>query len=102
MDWLKKYTFPAETSFQDIEAARHRYSLLVKRFLANGTTTAMYYGSLHLEPNTVLVDTIEQLGQRAVVGKVSWCPGWWLCGWGQWWWTAQVTCTFQGPSLASS
>ncbi|KAG2495263.1 hypothetical protein HYH03_006536 [Edaphochlamys debaryana] len=71
MDWLKKYTFPAECSFQDLDAASHRYALLVKRFLANGTTTAMYYGSLHLAPNTVLVDTIERLGQRAVVGKVN-------------------------------
>ncbi|PNH11926.1 Guanine deaminase [Tetrabaena socialis] len=71
MDWLEKYTFPSECSFRDLEAAQHRYSLLVKRFLANGTTTAMYYGSLHLAPNTVLVDTIEALGQRAVVGKVN-------------------------------
>ncbi|GFR42050.1 hypothetical protein Agub_g2866 [Astrephomene gubernaculifera] len=71
MEWLKKYTFPAEGSFRDLDAAHHRYSLLVKRFLANGTTTAMYYGSLHLDPNTVLVDTIERLGQRAVVGKVN-------------------------------
>ncbi|GIL58834.1 hypothetical protein Vafri_13806 [Volvox africanus] len=71
MEWLRKYTFPAECSFQDLEAARHRYSLLVKRFLANGTTTAMYYGSLHLQPNLVLVDSIERLGQRAVVGKVN-------------------------------
>ncbi|GLC37407.1 hypothetical protein PLESTM_000580300 [Pleodorina starrii] len=71
MEWLKKYTFPAECSFQDLEAARHRYSLLVRRFLANGTTTAMYYGSLHLQPNLVLVDSIERLGQRAVVGKVN-------------------------------
>jgi hypothetical protein len=70
MEWLEKYTFPAERGFQDLEAARHRYELLVKRFLSNGTTTAMYYGSLHLEPNLVLVDTIERLGQRAVVGKV--------------------------------
>lgn len=70
MEWLKKYTFPAECSFQDLAAAAHRYSLLVKRFLSNGTTTAMYYGSLHLAPNKVLVDTIEALGQRAVVGKV--------------------------------
>ncbi|EFJ44340.1 hypothetical protein VOLCADRAFT_65103 [Volvox carteri f. nagariensis] len=71
MEWLRKYTFPAETSFQDLDAARQRYSLLVKRFLANGTTTAMYYGSLHLQPNLVLVDSIERLGQRAVVGKVN-------------------------------
>lgn len=71
MDWLKKYTFPTESSYKDLDAANHRYSLLVKRFLANGTTTAMYYGSLHLAPNKVLVDTIQRLGQRAVVGKVS-------------------------------
>ena len=42
----------------------------VKRFLSNGTTTATYFGSLHLKPNLVLVDTIIALGQRAVVGKV--------------------------------
>ena len=49
---------------------QHRYDLLVKRFLANGTTTATYFGSLHLEPNLVLVNSIIRLGQRAVVGKV--------------------------------
>ena len=49
---------------------QHRYALLVKRFLGNGTTTATYFGSLHLEPNLVLVDAIIRLGQRAVVGKV--------------------------------
>lgn len=42
----------------------------IKRFLFNGTTTAMYHGSLHLAPNKVLVDRILALGQRAVVGKV--------------------------------
>ncbi|GFH31311.1 guanine aminohydrolase, partial [Haematococcus lacustris] len=41
------------------------------RFLSNGTTTATYFGSLHLEPNKVLVDVIAELGQRAVVGKVN-------------------------------
>lgn len=43
----------------------------MKRLLANGTTTATYFGSLHLEPNKILVDTIIKLGQRAVVGKVG-------------------------------
>lgn len=71
MEWLKKYTFPAESSFTDLEAAHYRYNLLVKRFLANGTTTATYFGSMHLEPNKVLVDSVIDLGQRAVVGKVN-------------------------------
>eukprot|EP00798_Chlamydomonas_sp_ICE-L_P022725 gene22725-29885_t len=71
MEWLQKYTFPVERSYEDAEAAKYRYNLLVKRFLSNGTTTATYFGSLHLQPNLILVDTIEALGQRAVVGKVN-------------------------------
>ncbi|KAL6750281.1 hypothetical protein V8C86DRAFT_2816921 [Haematococcus lacustris] len=71
MEWLRKYTFPVESSYQDVAAAKYRYPLLVKRFLSNGTTTATYFGSLHLEPNKVLVDVIAELGQRAVVGKVN-------------------------------
>ncbi|GAX82583.1 hypothetical protein CEUSTIGMA_g10009.t1 [Chlamydomonas eustigma] len=71
MEWLRKYTFPSEESYKDREAAQHRHALLVKRFLSNGTTTATYFGSLHLEPNKILVDSILALGQRAVVGKVN-------------------------------
>lgn len=71
MEWLRKYTFPTEASYQDVDAAHHRYNLLVKRFLSNGTTTATYFGSLHLEPNKVLVDSVLALGQRAVIGKVN-------------------------------
>ncbi|MEW5318752.1 MAG: hypothetical protein WDW38_009947 [Sanguina aurantia] len=71
MEWLKQYTFPAEESCKDLDSAQYRYDLLIKRFLFNGTTTAMYHGSLHLAPNKVLVDRILALGQRAVVGKVN-------------------------------
>lgn len=68
--WLQKYTFPIESSHSDPEHSLYRYGRLVRRFLANGTTTAAYFGSLHLQPNKVLVDEIVRLGQRAVVGKV--------------------------------
>ena len=71
MEWLQKYTFPTESSYKDLNAAAHRYDLLVKRFLANGTTTATYFGTIHLEANKILVDSIIALGQRAVVGKVN-------------------------------
>ena len=71
MEWLQKYTFPTEASYKDLTAAAHRYDLLVKRFLANGTTTATYFGTIHLEANKILVDSIIALGQRAVVGKVN-------------------------------
>lgn len=71
MEWLQKYTFPTEASYRDLDAAVHRYDLLVKRFLSNGTTTATYFGTIHLNANKVLVESIIALGQRAVVGKVN-------------------------------
>ena len=42
-----------------------------KRLLANGTTTACYFGSLHLEGTLELVNSVISHGQRALVGKVS-------------------------------
>lgn len=71
MDWLKKYTFPTEESFQDPKSALTRYSLLVKRLLGLGTTTATYYGTIHLEQCKILADLVEIYGQRAVLGKVN-------------------------------
>uniref|UniRef100_A0A7S0VP69 Guanine deaminase n=1 Tax=Polytomella parva TaxID=51329 RepID=A0A7S0VP69_9CHLO len=70
LDWLKTYTFPTESRFSDLKAALSRYSLLLKRFLRNGTTTAMYYGTIHLEATKLLADLVELSGQRAVLGKV--------------------------------
>lgn len=37
----------------------------------NGTTTAMYFATLHKEASLVLADVAHQLGQRAFVGKIS-------------------------------
>lgn len=35
MEWLRKYTFPVESSYKDLDAACYRYPLLVKRFLVS-------------------------------------------------------------------
>lgn len=69
--WLEQYTFPAELSLQDdLDAARERYLSVVTRTLRHGTTTAMYFASLHLEPTKILASIADTLGQRALVGKV--------------------------------
>jgi guanine deaminase len=69
--WLETYTFPAEARLQDdLDAARDVYSRVVRTTLRHGTTTALYYASLHLEPTKVLVEAALELGQRALVGKV--------------------------------
>lgn len=71
MDWLHAYTFPAEIRLGlDIHHARQVYRAVVDTTLKAGTTTAVYYATLDLEPCKVLVDTVLELGQRAFVGKV--------------------------------
>jgi guanine deaminase len=69
--WLKTYTFPSEAQLQDLNLARKVYTAVVKRLLSLGTTTAAYFTTLHQEPCEVLVDVVHELGQRAVLGKVS-------------------------------
>jgi guanine deaminase len=39
--------------------------------LANGTTTAAYFATIHYESSLFLADTVERLGQRAFIGKVN-------------------------------
>ncbi|KAJ2888635.1 hypothetical protein FB639_000508 [Coemansia asiatica] len=70
MDWLEKYTFKHESSFKDIELARNFYSGAINRVISNGVTFAAYYGTIHVESNRILADTIRKAGQRAFVGKV--------------------------------
>lgn len=70
-DWLQQYTFPLEARYDDLDFARANYTSLVTSLLANGTTTATYYGSVHLEATRLLADIALAQGQRAIVGKVA-------------------------------
>ncbi|CDH59697.1 guanine deaminase-like [Lichtheimia corymbifera JMRC:FSU:9682] len=70
MDWLQKYTFPSERQFEDPAWARKVYDVLVRRLLCNGTTTALYFASIHLEASKILADSALKHGQRAFIGKV--------------------------------
>ncbi|MBB3459145.1 guanine deaminase [Rhizobium sp. BK313] len=69
--WLQKYTFPLEARYQDAAFARHIYGLLVEDLLANGTTTALYFATIHQEATRTLVDICLEKGQRALIGKVA-------------------------------
>ena len=46
------------------------YTACVKRTLAQGTTTASYYGTIHVEATNILSDICKNIGQRAFIGKV--------------------------------
>lgn len=69
--WLHKYTFPLEARFADLAFARRAYGLLVDDLLANGTTTALYFATVHQEATRLLADLCLEKGQRALVGKVA-------------------------------
>lgn len=69
--WLQKYTFPLEARYRDIAFARHVYGLLVEDLIANGTTTALYFATIHQDATRVLVDICLEKGQRALIGKVA-------------------------------
>lgn len=68
--WLDKHSFPLEAKYADLDFAHEVYSDLVKQLLARGTTTALYFGTIHKEANMELVKISAELGQRALVGKV--------------------------------
>lgn len=70
-EWLQHYTFPLEAKYKDIEFAEKSYSSLVSTLLANGTTTAAYFASIHLEASVLLARICLEKGQRAVVGRVT-------------------------------
>jgi guanine deaminase len=69
--WLTKYTFPLEARYADHAFARRSYDLLVKDLLANGTTTALYFATIHQDATRILVDVCLERGQRALIGKVA-------------------------------
>ncbi|KAK8731840.1 hypothetical protein OTU49_007293 [Cherax quadricarinatus] len=71
LDWLNTYTFPTEAMFSDVKVAQCVYPKVVERLLKNGTTTAAYYATLHLEASKVLAQVVHDRGQRALIGKVN-------------------------------
>jgi guanine deaminase len=69
--WLLDYTFPLEARYADVGFAARVYDRMVPALLANGTTTAVYFASRHLEATQILADACLRHGQRALVGRVA-------------------------------
>eukprot|EP00040_Diaphanoeca_grandis_P022279 m.119383 g.119383 ORF g.119383 m.119383 type:complete len:487 (-) comp28733_c0_seq1:642-2102(-) len=71
LEWLMTYTFPTEAKYSDVEFATEQYNHAVSRFVKNGTTTACYFASIHVDATLALVDVVANVGQRAYIGKVN-------------------------------
>lgn len=76
LDWLKQYTFPMEASFgsslPSIPSPRafRVYNQVVSRTLANGTTFASYFATIHVSATNLLATLCQKRGQRALIGRV--------------------------------
>jgi guanine deaminase len=70
-DWLQTYTFPLEARYEDVAFAESAYESLVTALLANGTTTALYFATIHLVATRVLADICLRKSQRALIGRVA-------------------------------
>ncbi|MGG1677878.1 guanine deaminase [Neobacillus sp. NRS-1170] len=69
-EWLNTYTFPIESKFSDLDFAKNVYEDVVSTLLANGTTTALYFATVHKEASLSLAEICAKKGQRGLVGKV--------------------------------
>jgi guanine deaminase len=79
-DWLQAHTFPLESRYADVTFAEGVYTRLVETLLAHGTTTALYFATIHLPATQRLAEICLALGQRGLVGRVGMdhpaeCPG---------------------------
>jgi guanine deaminase len=70
LSWLTNYTYPEETRFADPRHASEVAQRFFDEIVANGTTTAVIYSSVHEEATDIAFSTAQAKGIRAFIGKV--------------------------------
>ncbi len=71
LEWLEAYTFDTESRCSDLNFATELYEKCVSKHLRNGTTTCVYYGTIHKDATLILADICIKKQQRSFVGKVN-------------------------------
>lgn len=70
LDWLERYTFPAERRFADVAWARDVARFFCDELLRNGTTTAQVFGTVHPGSVDALFEEAQSRQMALVAGKV--------------------------------
>ncbi len=70
LDWLERYTFPAERRFGDPVHARAVAEFFLDDLARNGTTTALVFGTVHRQSVDALFEAAAARNLRMVAGKV--------------------------------
>jgi guanine deaminase len=77
LDWLNRYAFPVEAKFSDEAHAHEVAAVFLDELLANGTTTALVFGTVHPHSADAIFEAAQKRGMRLIAGKVlmdSHCP----------------------------
>ncbi|MBL8446355.1 MAG: guanine deaminase [Zoogloeaceae bacterium] len=70
LDWLERYTFPAERRFADPAVAEEVARFFCDELLRNGTTTAQVFGTVHPGSVDALFKEARSRQMALVAGKV--------------------------------
>jgi len=69
LEWLKLYTLPEEERFANPEYAQVISRSFFAQLIANGTTCAAVYCSVHAEGTNIAFQSAADIGIRAFIGK---------------------------------
>ncbi len=70
LDWLERYTFPAEARHADPAFAQAAAALFLDALLAHGSTSAVVFPTVHQASTEALFEAARERGMRLVTGKV--------------------------------
>jgi len=70
IEWLEKYTFPAEAKFSDSATASDTAEFFLDELIRNGTTTALVFGTVHPQSVDAFFEAAERRNLRMICGKV--------------------------------
>lgn len=71
LDWLNKYTFPAEAKYKSLSFAKKAYDIFVNDLTYTSTTRFSMFATIHNEATLYLMNELEKTGFKGYVGKVN-------------------------------
>ncbi len=69
LEWLEKYTFPAEMRFADCDYAARAAEFFLDALLSHGTTTALVFSTVHANAARAFFEAAHRRRLRMISGK---------------------------------
>lgn len=70
LEWLENYTFPLESRFEEKKYAERVAKLFLDTLMANGTTTALVFPTVHPQSVDAFFEEAQKRKLRMICGKV--------------------------------